>query len=375
MSKNITIQEGGTAKQMTVNKLKTTLVAGGTCLWVPEDEVSLGTKHITENGTYTASEDGKYGYSQVVVNVPGGAGSADSSGTPTTSGGTTPGGIGSAVVGTDPTDGNEYGVGVDENGNLVTTKIPSSISVGKAPDKTNYIDGETIDYSGIIVTLKGGDGEPFANSDYPNGRVPFDELTFPINNADISGVSNVGNVSYNDVNYKFCRTFTKKQYTENNDLNREVTFSAGYGVMFIRQGYKIIAVSKNAGSYTYTFGDGLYLYNENLNGVSGHKNLEARDGYYIDENLPGNHWADSLGWFINTDPSFLNDLANSVDNISNFLAGTITSESGGQTIPIKWTSPYDGRTFETTFDIIVTASSNSNNESSGGEGGGGGHSF
>jgi hypothetical protein len=34
MSKNITIQEGGVAKQLTVDKLKTNLVGGGTQLWV-----------------------------------------------------------------------------------------------------------------------------------------------------------------------------------------------------------------------------------------------------------------------------------------------------------------------------------------------------
>ena len=57
MSKNITIQEGGVAKQLTVDKLKTNLVGSGTCLWVPEDDVQLTTKYITENGTYPASDD------------------------------------------------------------------------------------------------------------------------------------------------------------------------------------------------------------------------------------------------------------------------------------------------------------------------------
>lgn len=35
MSKNINIQEGGIGKQLTVDKLKTNLVDGGTQLWVP----------------------------------------------------------------------------------------------------------------------------------------------------------------------------------------------------------------------------------------------------------------------------------------------------------------------------------------------------
>jgi len=69
MSKNIVIQEGGVGRQFTADKLTTPLVEGGTCNWVPEDEVQLETKFITENGTYVAKTDGKYGYSQVTVNV------------------------------------------------------------------------------------------------------------------------------------------------------------------------------------------------------------------------------------------------------------------------------------------------------------------
>ena len=59
MSKNITIQEDGVGKQLTVDKLKTNLVGGGTCLWVPEDDVALGSKRILKNGTYRASDDGR----------------------------------------------------------------------------------------------------------------------------------------------------------------------------------------------------------------------------------------------------------------------------------------------------------------------------
>ena len=52
MSKKIVIQEGGVGRQFTADKLKTALVGGGSCLWVPEDETTLGTKIITENGTF-----------------------------------------------------------------------------------------------------------------------------------------------------------------------------------------------------------------------------------------------------------------------------------------------------------------------------------
>lgn len=73
MSKNITIQEGSVARTFTAAKLRTGLVSGGTCNWVPEDEaedyVSLRSKDIDENGTYYAADDGTVGYSSVVVDV------------------------------------------------------------------------------------------------------------------------------------------------------------------------------------------------------------------------------------------------------------------------------------------------------------------
>ena len=360
MSKNISIQEGGTAKTMTVNKLKTTLVAGGTCLWVPEDEVSLGTKHITENGTYTASEDGKYGYSQVTVNVPGGAGSATSSGTPTSSGGSTPGGIGSSVVGTDPTDGNEYAVGVDDDGNLVKTKVPSSIAVVKDPNKTEYVDGETIDYSGIIVSLKGGDGEPFANSDYPNGHVPISELTFPVETAEAS----------EDAEY----------YSDGAGVNAMLVHIGPTQITYF--GYRNY-VSPVLGSDNAVVGSGeerdVYLtrYNNNLY-VRPKEGSSSSSNYLVKTDSSGgfNAASDNQNYIVNgyvwgklikNADSFTSVPVSTSDPINS--TGELVADK--QVLPVKWDSPYDGRTFEASFEITVTAAQ----ETGGDEGGGGGHSF
>ena len=176
MSKNIIIQEGGTPKQMTVSKIKVNNVGSGTSLWVPEDSTTLVTKSISRNGTYKASSDNAYGYSEVTVNVAGGKGSATSSGAPTTSNGVDPGGIGSAIVGTNPTTGNEEAVGVDSGGNLVTTSLPSSIVLTVNPTKMSYQDGETIDITGATVTAKKADGTTWTSSQYPNGHIPLGEL-------------------------------------------------------------------------------------------------------------------------------------------------------------------------------------------------------
>lgn len=163
MSKNITIQEGGVAKQLTVDKLKTNLVNSGTCLWVPEDEVQLGTKTITENGTYNASSDGLAGYSQVTVNVAGGSGGG-------------PGGPGSSIVGTDE-DGDESVVSVDEDGNIESDKLPSSIKVITPPTNPYgiYQDGQTITKDGMVVKAYLKTGGEYGT--VPNGEVTLDPTT------------------------------------------------------------------------------------------------------------------------------------------------------------------------------------------------------
>ena len=138
MSKNITIQEGGIGKQLTVDKLRTDLVGGGSCLWVPEDERQLTTKHITENGTYRASDDGYYGYSEVTVN-----------------------GVGS-VTGRDPTTGEEVEVHRDPTtGEIVETVIPTEIRVIEPPTNPYgiYQNGQTITKDGMVVKAYGANGD------------------------------------------------------------------------------------------------------------------------------------------------------------------------------------------------------------------------
>ena len=174
MSVNITIKEGGVAKNLTADKLRTNLYGGGTCLWVPEDDVQLGTKSIDENGTYKAEDDGYYGFSQVTVNVPGGAGGP-------------PGGKGSSVVGKKP-NGNDAVITIDQNGDIVEMELPSEIRVTTPPDDTNYLDGDEIDYTGMVVKAYKADGTLWTNETYTDGVVPLNELVLPDTHADFSKV-------------------------------------------------------------------------------------------------------------------------------------------------------------------------------------------
>ena len=55
-------------------------------------------------------------------------------------------------------DGNDYAIGVDPNGDVYATKVPSRIHITHPPDKTIYQQGETYDWTGLIVMAEYGDG-------------------------------------------------------------------------------------------------------------------------------------------------------------------------------------------------------------------------
>lgn len=154
MSKNITIQEGGTPFNFSADVLRTDQVGGGHVDWVPKSSTNLGKKTITKDGTYKAADEGYFGYSQVSVS-----------------------GIGRA---TGKKGDDEYTV-TTEGGEIVETKIPSSIQVTTPPTMQTQVDGGTIDFSGIVVTAYDGSGNSM-------GAVPFNQLVFPDTVADMDKV-------------------------------------------------------------------------------------------------------------------------------------------------------------------------------------------
>ena len=128
-------------------------------MWVPEDETRLGTKYISENGTYNASSDGLYGFSSVTVS-----------------------GVGTAT-GKDPDgSGDDAQAKVDpQTGDIVITKLPSNISVITPPTNPYgvYTDGQAITKDGMVV--KG-----YYKSGGEWGTVPNNEITLDPANADYS---------------------------------------------------------------------------------------------------------------------------------------------------------------------------------------------
>lgn len=198
----VTILEGGKPKSFAgVDKLQIALSGGGTSLWVPKDTRLLTALTANVNGTYPPPE-GYFGFDTVIVNVPPSqvAGIDPETGQyvlvgtkktkpedpkwPTTPDDPydpdNPNGYGwDPWEDTDPWDKDPYKDDWDEDENELTEEeIPYGIKIIQPPTKTQYTVGETIDYSGIQVQLVDVDGNLFTNSRYPNGLVPFSELSF-----------------------------------------------------------------------------------------------------------------------------------------------------------------------------------------------------
>lgn len=155
MGEAVKIKEGGVDRsQNQINKLKTNLSGGGVCFWVPETERQTDDKRITANGTYTAEDEGLYGYDEINVSVPN-TGSMSGKGD----------------------DGNDYSVTIDDDGYIVETKIPSAIQIEIPPLKNSYTEDEPIDLTGIVVKLMDGNGNIFTDAAHPDGTIPISELT------------------------------------------------------------------------------------------------------------------------------------------------------------------------------------------------------
>lgn len=328
MSKNISIQEGGLAKQITADKLKTNLVGGGSCLWVPEESINLGTKHISENGTFRANDDGYLGYSEVTVS-----------------------GVGTAT-GRDPTTGEEKRVSVDpETGDLEETIIPESIQITTLPTKVNYTNGETIDYSGIVVHAYSSAGRDL-------GAVPFNELVFPVTTALASG----------------------DEWTDGQGLNAMMLYYTPHQWFHYNWQGEIDNQGTNYvhGSALGTYNGAPATYGSNQNPgtlmatrYNGRNYVASLTGG-IETNefilTPSESWENWSGWIVAAASSYR---ANGVfsqapfyENITNLPESTVdptgiapSALHAIQTLPVQWPSADAGTTLETSFTINVTGSS------------------
>ena len=326
MSKNIVIQEGGLGKQLTADKLKTNLVGGGTCLWVPEDETMLGTKAITENGIYKASDDGYYGYSEVNVS-----------------------GIGTAT-GTGP-DGETHSYTEDGEGGVTDTVLPDSIAVVTPPTVTTYADGATIDFSGMTVKAYLKSGEVWSDAAHPNGIIPISELLLPVTKAD-SDESHSDEWSdgqgLNAILISYTLHWNIREQGEDQAVYLSQVLGEHNGLPTMFGG-----TARPAQFFMTRTSNGTYTW-----GATGRVGLNA----YVDT---GNEYNRYNRWTSTSDAVEVGEVtyhSNKYEWATAIPASTVVPkgdesmqpQGAYQTIPVQWIRTGDYKTLESSFNITVT---------------------
>ena len=328
MSKNITIQEGGVGKQLTIDKIKTDLVGGGTCLWVPEDEIILGTKSISSNGNYSASADGLTGFSQVYVNVAVGTATG------------TDGDGDEAVAYTDP-----------DTGELVVEKVPSSIEVITPPTNPYgiYKNGQTISTNGMVVKAYLETGEEY-------GIVPNGEITIFPTTAVYDGSTDYGEAT-SDVPNTFPQPIpygsSIELHTNSREYSNYQVISGGL-CTFVWEDtgrynqYLYVIASEHPFTRTTTYyqkdRDPYTVESE----VTKSYTYNGETVYYYAAALPG-YGHSGPGQEIHTNSGDYNTSTTAWA----IVYGEKTGLGSHQTINVSWPRPLDGKVLETTFEIRV----------------------
>lgn len=340
MSKNIVIQEGGIGKQLTVDKLKTDIVGGGACLWVPEDTTRLGTKYISENGTYRASNDGYYGYSEVTVS-----------------------GIGS-VTGRDPETGEDVAVSTDpETGEIVTTVLPTEIRVIEPPTNPYgvYVDGQAISTDGMVVKAYSSTGQELQT--VPNNDIMLNPDTASMDettgtqittsedftniqpwpnriNAAMGGLiaeTSDGSYTY-ELNGAYCTFLT------GSDGSMPLVCSSRQGdtgsITEKRVGQETGRIRQLSLNRHFTHNGKTVYYSTNYGGNYTLIATEATNQWGV--GVPSDSVNGPAAWVI--------------------VYGDVEQASNSQTISVKWPRPRDSKILETSFDILVGPTPNNGDE-------------
>lgn len=349
MSEAVKIKEGGIDRsQNQINKLKTNTVGGGVCYWIPETELKTESKSINKNGTYTAEEEGLYGYSEIYVSVPGAGG---------INGKDNPGG-----------DWGDYNVNVDEDGYIVEKAIPSAIHIEIPPLKNSYTEGEQIDLTGIIVKLIDGNGNVFTDEAHPDGTIPLSELAPSPTTAQTSGSGNT--YSDGDGLNVLLVTFTTP-------TNRAAIFCGDVALGVYSGKNCTIAGSINTAStlgtqvYVTRYGDVNYYYGLDLKGA----NSIQMDLYDIDTGkrlgvssslIYQSEWKGSRIW-----EEYLTNVPVSTKRPTSADIGNLQPTSA--TVSVNWVRPEDGTVLSDNFDVFIESSESG--IAHGNESGGSSHGF
>lgn len=348
---NVNPTEGGKQYMFSVKRLSTILTAGGICKWIQKAAVALGLKSINlDNKTYKASDDGYYGYSQCTVS-------------------------GISITRSTDGDGNTVVTHTD-GGGTVSIVVPDRIVIDTLPTITNYADGATINFSGMVVKAYKADGTLWTDESHPNGIIPFDELILPVTVADNGSVYDQYYSDGNGLNVLKvgCMTYIE---TRNYGVTIEQYYdpvSVGYDDEYQANTY--FCSSGQSAAYVTQYDGVLYL--ANIVGSRGNHPLlgwatESTDGdMYILHY--GGYWFDNYDVFhfvnnFSDHPSRMQGVPESTVNPENLTVDGLIIEPASQLIPVQWIRPGDYNTLEANYNITVIPSNYAGATGGGGQAG------
>ena len=413
MPKNVIISEDGRGRRFPNVSRLITSSNNRIDSWVPTDERIIRQKYISKNGIYYAKDDEIYGFSKLTVNVPGGAqgytvptvaslpyGVEVATADPSQPMPIIPGTVGSSVVGIDPDTGLTSVMTVNPDGTLSKKLAPTSIRVLIPPAKLSYHEGDKIQYAGLVVELLDPNGDNFQDEIFPQGIIswspvrnllhPEYNLITPVENAELDddGIPSMDKVysfittseitlSYYSSGYKDYEHFYPVNISAHADrpcfgyvrVYSSDSEPASYG-----SAAHVFFASKEPFNMTERIDDW------QSGGAAWSYTRDGRTVYY--RNTGRSQAYHRYRDFTSNAPIRYDTRIETAYNDPGRTAWWICygNVSGKVEIPVRWTSPYDGNTYEDTFEIKVRGSEGASNEggsSEGGssEGGGGGHSF
>lgn len=409
--KNVEIVEGGIGRRLSGTKFVLTDKPNSDQMevWVDEDDRKLERLYATQNGTYYPEDYDAYGFSSVTVSIHGGVALPEMpkiefpdgieypalipeiempDGTlkpidelfpeiaedPLTDIGEvkmpdTVGEEGSAITGIDPEDGYTYKVEVDENGNLDIEKVPTGISV-TSPTQTEYEFGQPIDYDGMEVTLVDKDGNIVKTKEYPDGKVPLDEMEdgggLPEKTQERDKIKGTWTVKTDvDVNIVGVSTMVSAAYTTyGQDETLLPYFVASFSwnqpaalLTASTSGFQFLVASQS-NNFSYSYSSEIYA-RENDGTVKYiiHDSDSGQDtGVRRELNGKKFYICDRTRWTVQgtrINPSAQNNHYSLTDTQIGYylLYGKYTAE---ETIPVHWKSVYSGVVYESGVTIVTS---------------------